>query len=280
MPDQLAAARLRRLREALADAPFDAFLATASENVQYATGYRAVGAAVWRTHRMAALVTGDDVWLVAPVADSAPAVDAGVPADRIVPFGTFYFEGAEGTPLDGMAGRHAGYAEALVAALRVLPAGTRLGVDGLDADAAAALPAGVVDAAEWIMRVRAQKLPGEIELLRTAARITEDAIDAALAEARPGSTERQIAATVAAAMAAGGMLPKFVVATTGPRSALADAYPTDRPWRHGELLRFDVGGTYEGTGRTSGVPRCWVSPTPSRPGPTRPCSRPRRNSSR
>jgi Xaa-Pro aminopeptidase len=246
--EHLSAARLGRLREALAAAPFDAFLATASENVHYATGYRAVGSAVWRNHQMAALVTGDDVWLVAPVADSAPAVDAGVPADRIVPFGTFYFEGTEGTPLDGMAGRHAGYADALAAALRVLPAGTRLGVDhsGLGADAAAALPPGAVDASEWILRVRARKLPGEVELLRTAARITEDAIDAALAEAKPGSTERQIAATLAAAMAAAGMQPKFVVVTSGPRSALADAYPTDRQWRHGELLRFDVGGTYEG----------------------------------
>jgi Xaa-Pro aminopeptidase len=227
----LAAARLARLREALAAAPFDAFLATASENVHYATGYRAVGSSIWRSHQMAALITGDDLWLVAPAADSAPAVDAGVAADRIVPYGTFYFEGAEGTPLDGMAGRHARFDDALAVALRSLPAGARVGYD---------------DASDWMFGVRARKLPGEVGLLRTAARITEDAIDAAIAQARPGSTERDIAAVVTASMAVAGMEPKFVVVTAGERSALADAYPTDRPWKPGELLRFDVGGTYHG----------------------------------
>ncbi|GAA1789220.1 aminopeptidase P family protein [Planosporangium flavigriseum] len=231
MPDALAVARLARLREALAAAPFDAYLATASDNVHYATGYRSVGASVWPTHRMAALITGDDLWLVCPVADSAPAVDAGVPADRIIGFGTFYFEGAEGTPLDGMAGRYPRFDEALAVALSRLPAGARVGRD--DADA-------------LMVGVRSVKLPGEVELLRYAARATETAIHTAIDSARAGSTEREIAAVVSASMAAAGLEPRFVVVTSGERSALADAYPTDRPWNPGELLRFDVGGTYHG----------------------------------
>jgi Xaa-Pro aminopeptidase len=233
MTEILAAARLARLREALASAPFDAYLARAGENVHYATGYRAMGASVWRTHQMAALVTGDDLWLVCPAADTAPAVDAGVPADRIVPFGTFYFEGAEGTPLDGVAGRHASFDEALAVALRRLPPGTRVGRD--DADASA-----------WALGVRSRKLPGEVDLLRTAARATEDAIHTGIDQARAGSTEREIAAVIAASMAAAGLEPRFVVVTAGVRSALADAYPTERPWKPGELLRFDVGGIYHG----------------------------------
>jgi Xaa-Pro aminopeptidase len=238
LSDTLAAARLARLRETLASAPFDAYLATASENVHYATGYRAVGASIWRTHQMAALVTGDDLWLVCPAADTAPAVDAGVPADRIVGFGTFYFEGAEGTPLDGMAGRHASFDEALAVALRTLPPGTRVGSDAAHAD--------FVDASAWALGVRSRKLPGEVDLLRFAARATEDAIHRGIDRAGAGSTERDIAAVIAASMAGAGLEPKFVVVTSGERSALADAYPTDRPWNPGELLRFDVGGIYHG----------------------------------
>ena len=56
-------------------------------------------------------------------------------------------------------------------------------------------------------------------------------------------------------MARGGAQPRFVVVGFGERSALGDARPTDRPWRPGELARFDVGCQHEGywsdVGRTA-----------------------------
>ena len=263
MGSALARERSARLQAALAGAPFDAFLATTPENVLYASGYRSVGTAVWRDHRMAALVTEEGVDLVAPCADSAPAVDAGVPADRIIPFGVFYFEGAAGTPLAGMPGRHTSFAEAVAAALRLRRGAiSRLGVDrgALEPLAAAAIdracePERQVDATAWALGVRAEKLPGEVELLREAARLAEAGIEAALDAAKPGVTERELAATVAATIAAGGGEPRFLVVAAGERSALADAHPTANPWEPGQLLRFDVGCAYEGywsdVGRTA-----------------------------
>lgn len=256
----LTAARLARLREQLADQPADAVLLTSPESVQYATGYRSVAGQLFAGHAMAALVTGGDAWLVCPAADTAAAIDAGVPGDRIVPYGRFYFAG------DGaaarMSDRHAGFRDALAVPLRRVR-GQRLLAEGpaapLAAELAAAELAGpddghrdgadrdrVTDATGWMLGVRAVKLPGEQALLRAAAGLAEDGIRAALDRARPGVTERELAAAVAGEMVAGGGIPRFVVVTAGPRSPLGDAFPTDRPCRAGDLLRFDVGCVYRG----------------------------------
>jgi Xaa-Pro aminopeptidase len=97
-----------------------------------------------------------------------------------------------------------------------------------------------------MMTVRAVKLPFEQQRLRKAAQLAEEGIAVALAIAAEGVTERDLAARVAATMAAGGGMPRFVVVTTGERSPLADAFPTDLAARPGDLIRFDIGCVYEG----------------------------------
>lgn len=246
---KLTADRTARLREALAEAPFDAVVLTTPESILYATGYRSVAGALFRAHRMAAVVTAGDCWLVCPAADTAPAVDGGLPADRMVPFGRFYFESAEPTPLTSAADRHPDLYAALETAIKAAGAGLRYGVEGLAAEPALAAAAGgatVVDATGWAGQVRGVKLPGEVELLRYAAVLAEAGVRAALEIAEEGVTEQALAEAVAATMVAGGGEPRFVVATTGPRSALADAHPTGRGWKPGELARFDVGCLYAG----------------------------------
>ncbi|MFA9430744.1 M24 family metallopeptidase [Egicoccus sp. AB-alg2] len=262
----LVAQQLDRLRAALAEAPFDAYLAGSPANVAYATGYRSVAGELFRQHQMAVLVTPDAVTLICPVADAAPAVDAGVDLDAIVPFGRFYFETADADTVPApTADLHASLAEATQVAVTTRARGCRtLGVDveGLGAAwpaMSAALPEGigVQDAAGWAKQLRATKLPGEVELLRRAARLAEEGIDRAILKAGRGITERELAAEVAQAMVAGGGAPRFVVVTSGPRSALADAAPSDRPLEPGDLLRFDVGCVLEGywsdIGRTAVV---------------------------
>ncbi|MCG5215777.1 M24 family metallopeptidase [Streptosporangium sp. KLBMP 9127] len=269
---ELAGQRLGRLREALAGAPFDAVILTTPESILYATGYRSVAGPLFRAHRMAALVTGDDCWLVCPAADTAPAADAGMPEDRLVPFGRFYFESALGSPLTDMSDRHPDLPAALATAVGFAGRGLRYGIEGLAADPLLGTAAGssagspgrtsaegsagaAVDATQWMTALRGPKLPGEVALLRHAARLAEAGVNAALDAAGPGITEQELAGVVAATMVAEGGEPRFVVATTGPRSALADAHPTGRTWQPGELARFDVGclygGYYSDIGRTA-----------------------------
>ena len=235
------------LRAALADSPFDWLALADPSNIAYATGYSSVGGDLFAGHRMVALISDEGAFLVGSASDAGPATESAVSPDRYEPFGTFYFE-SESSPIAAMAGRHASPEEALdTLAVRVEATGT-IGVDGRIGDGAAVLGTrgSVTDAAGWINRLRMRKLPEEVEILRRTARLAEDAVDAAIAAAGVGVTERELAATVATTMAAGGGTPRFLVVTAGPRSALADARATDRMLCPGDLLRFDVGCTVDG----------------------------------
>jgi Xaa-Pro aminopeptidase len=262
----LAADRLARLRGRLAAAPFDAVVLIAPANVHYASSYRSVGAAVHGTASIAAIVTQDSLLLAGPAADSAPAAENGLPERDFLSYGRFYIESAPGdSPLTAVADQHANLAEAVSTALRHLGlSGAAIGLDQvpgvgeLRASVAAALP-GVrwADAAAWMSVTRGRKLPGEVDLLERAAQLAEDSILRALEPATVGITERDLARLVGGTMVDAGAEPRFVVVTSGPRSALADAYATDRAIASGDLVRFDVGCTLDGywsdIGRTAVV---------------------------
>jgi Xaa-Pro aminopeptidase len=241
----LVAARIDRLRAELATAPFDAVLLTSPEAVDYATGYRSVAGQLHRGSGLAALVRPESTVLVLPAADTAPAIDGGIHADDVIPYGRFYFSGNGSAA--AMSDRHASQVEALRVALDQAGGGT-LAIEGGALAPLAAEAAGrdVIDADAWMLGVRAVKLPGEQALLRRSAELAEDGIEAALAIAKPGVTERELATAVASAMVAGGAVPRFVVVTTGARSPLADAFPTGNACSPGDLLRFDVGCQLDG----------------------------------
>jgi Xaa-Pro aminopeptidase len=241
---RLTAERVARLREALDASGYDAVVATTPESVTYASGYRSVSGGLFRTHQMAVVLTADDAWLVAPAADAAPAVDTGISAERVVPFGRFYFEAVDGSPVADMADRHDGFSSALRAAIAAARP-QRLAVENIVGELSD-LASVVDDGTPLINSVRGAKQPDEIPLLAYAAQLAETAVDAALGDADEGITELELARRIAATMVAGGADPRFVVATVGHRSALADAYPTHKPWRRGEIARFDVGCVYNG----------------------------------
>ncbi len=258
--------RAERLAGRLADAPFDAVLSLSGAAVDYAAGYRSVSGAVHGVSGLAALTSGSATALAGPVADAAPAFDAGVPEDRYAAYGRFYFESDGGRArATQLVEQHTDLAGAVAAIVTEngLAAAT-IGIELAAATAelrqalAAALPrVAWLDASAWIGTVRASKLPDEVDLLTRSARSVDEAIAAAVDAARVGTTERDLARIVARTMVDAGLEPRFVVVTSGPRSALADAYPTYRPIAPGDLVRFDVGGTLEGywsdIGRTAVV---------------------------
>ena len=262
----LVQARQTRLRAALEAAPFDGVLALSGPNVDYATGYRSVSATVHGVSPLAAVVTDAELAVAGPVADSAPGFDAGLVEADYSAYGRFFFESDGGTATaTTLVEEHADYAAAIAAAVRHAAAnGSRLGID------AAACPAPLrqhlteelgdtelMDASDWFASVRSIKLDGEVALLERAARDVEHAMLTAIDRAEVGATEAELARIVAAELVAADMEPRFIVVTSGPRSALADAYATERALAPGDLLRFDVGGMYQGywadLGRTAVV---------------------------
>lgn len=250
-----------RVRAALAASSFDWLALGSAPNIFYATGYRSVAGDLFAAHRMLALVSVDRTVVVGGASDGAAALESGIAPDDYVPFGVFYFESQAGEAAEtSLAGRHPTFEEAVSAALAIAGLAGTLGTDAPGAALADLLATGgasVQDATDWLYKMRAVKLPEEVERLRIAARLAEDGIDAAVAAAAPGATEEHLARIVASTMASGGGMPRFVVVTSGPRSALSDARATDRALSAGDLLRFDVGCTYEGywsdIGRTAVV---------------------------
>lgn len=245
----------QRLHSEIARAPFDAFIAGSAANVFYATGYRSMAAEVFAGHRMCAVVTPDNFAMALPVSDTGPAIDAGVDPDALSAYGRFYFESSDDAARPTqLVDQHPDWMAALRTAIESLGlSNATFGVDeasfgdhGLTAFAAMFPNATFVPATAWAYSVRANKNDHEVTLLARAARLAENGINAALAVADEGWTEREIASVVARTMVDGGGAPKFIVVTAGQRSALADAFPTDNTWKRGDLLRFDVGCVLDG----------------------------------
>jgi Xaa-Pro aminopeptidase len=257
---ELGPARLRQLRAEMTRHGADWLVVAGTADVAYATGYRSVSDAVIGRGGLVALVGHDDLWLCGPTADGPAAVDAGVPADRYVGWGRFYFEhAATDAPAPDPKDAQSSLEEAVLTAVTRARAGGRVLVDQALAEVLGAhLPS--TSSAEpgshtVVASARATKLPDEIALLRQAAHLAEAGIEAACQAVAIGVTERRLGAIVAATMAAGGGEPRFVVVTSGPRSALADAPLSDRAARYGDIIRFDVGcvlhGYWSDVGRTA-----------------------------
>ena len=251
---------ITKLRNALQESPYDWLALASPPHVTYATGYRSVAGDLFRTHRMLTLVSVDRTVLVGGASDGAAVLESAI-VDDYVPFGTFYFESdGSAAPESQLSGRNASFEEAVSEAVTMVGLTGRVGLDTGAAELAAALQRDDVDSVDvtgWLQDLRAVKLPSEVARLREAVGLAEAGIDAAIEMAGVGATEIDLAKVVASTMAAGGGVPGFMVVTSGPRSALSDARPTNRHLEPGDLVRFDVGCTVDGywsdIGRTAVV---------------------------
>jgi Xaa-Pro aminopeptidase len=105
-----------------------------------------------------------------------------------------------------------------------------------------------VDVASLIWRLRRIKSPAEIEILKKAAEITGRAFEACFEVARPGMSEREIAAIGAEAMVRNGAeRPGFVLIASGAENyTRLSGRPTERVLEPGDMLWIDMGLVYEG----------------------------------
>lgn len=199
----------------------------------------------------AAVATRDKTALVVGAADAGPALEILDDPTLIFRYGLFYFErSADGPAVEYDAPGFGTFEEAVMAAVSaVAPKGLKLGVDGSrGADLITLLGTArpVVDISDTVVRSRATKLPGELVRLRRATQLVEAGIDAIRREFKVGMSEWELAGLVACEMVRGGGVPEFISVTTGPRSALADAYPTRRKIQAGDLIRLDAGCVIDG----------------------------------
>lgn len=149
-----------------------------------------------------------------------------------------------------------GYEGAFRDALDALQSrGKTIGVEGLnmrffegEAIRAAAPGAEVIDASTALGELRIIKDASEIAMLRKAIRISEEALEATLAQANVGTSEIELAAVLEAEMKSRGAegLAFDIILHAGGNTALPHSGPLEYRMRDGDPLLFDFGATFGG----------------------------------
>ncbi|MBO1041366.1 M24 family metallopeptidase [Brucella pituitosa] len=246
----------QNLREkSFREAPQEIALVVSSDplNKAYLSGYVSMAHDLAPAYRSAVLASRDQVSLVVSAADAGPAYDFFADASRLYRYGEFYFETTNEAFSEFRKNTYTGFHEALAEAIKSqrLEDGL-IGVDRSNDDVAWALcreilgEDKVLDITPNLARARSTKTDGEVARLRMASQLVEQGFRTVAEIARTGITERELAAEITRCIVAGGGVPRFVSVTSGERSALADAYPTNRKILAGDILRIDAGCTVDG----------------------------------
>jgi len=105
-----------------------------------------------------------------------------------------------------------------------------------------------VRAEEFLDPLRMIKDAEDVEAMREACRIAEEALERVMGRFRIGMTERQIANELKIEMLRLGTedLPKEPVISSGPRTAFPHTKTSDRPVGRGEALMIDTGARCRG----------------------------------
>ncbi|MGH3076034.1 MAG: M24 family metallopeptidase, partial [Gaiellales bacterium] len=128
-----------------------------------------------------------------------------------------------------------------IAGFAVFPAPAYLGMRDQLPDAT------FVDASDLTAELRIVKSPAELDLMRAASRISDEAMAAGLSEIRDGATETTVAAAAEAVIRSRGAEPSFVTEMgSGPRTALGTFLPGARRLESGELAVLDCGARLHG----------------------------------
>ncbi len=243
------AARRARLAAALPEHDVTALLVTRPVNVRYLTGLSSSNAAVLVT------VDGDAV-----LATDSRYIET---ARRVCPdVRSIEERDVAGALVAGAAERVAVEAHDMsVAAYRRLEAMIRddiaagrrsgTGANGHAEGQAAGRAAGreVLPAVTGLVEgLRSVKDEREIEALRRACEITDEAFALVLGRIRAGVTEREIARWLEFQMVElGAEKPAFdSIVASGPNGSIPHHSPTDRPIEAGDLVTMDFGARYDG----------------------------------
>ena len=105
------------------------------------------------------------------------------------------------------------------------------------------------DASEVLSSLRLRKDQAEVEAMRQAVKIAQDALEATLPLIKIGMTEKELSSELVVQLLRQGSEPEMPFApivSGGPNGANPHASPSDRKLQAGDLLVVDWGATYDG----------------------------------
>ncbi|HJR81431.1 MAG TPA: Xaa-Pro peptidase family protein [Anaerolineales bacterium] len=105
------------------------------------------------------------------------------------------------------------------------------------------------DASDVLAGLRLRKDQAEIEAMRRAVKIAQDALEATIPLIKIGMAEKELSAELVVQLLKHGSEPEMPFApivSSGPNSANPHASPTERKLQTGDLLVVDWGATFDG----------------------------------
>jgi Xaa-Pro aminopeptidase len=105
------------------------------------------------------------------------------------------------------------------------------------------------DASNVLSGLRLRKDKAEVEAMRQAVKIAQDALEATIPSIKVGKTERELASELVVQLLKHGSdseMPFAPIVSAGPNSANPHASPTDRKLQTGDLLVVDWGASHAG----------------------------------
>lgn len=235
-------ARLNRLRASLDDVGCDALIVTKPVNIRWLTGFTGSNGTVIVTFDSLAVVTDGRYETQVHQQLASAGVEARVTITRDIEQPVL--DALAGAPRIGLESEHVSWA-AMRRFARLLE----------DRE--------LVPTVELVELERRRKDPGEIQRLRLAASIADQALTRVRPELNAGRSELAMARMLEAAMMDLGAdelsFPTIVAA--GPNSAKPHATPSDRVIEPGDMVVIDFGARIDGYG--SDMTRSFLLGTPS-----------------
>lgn len=105
------------------------------------------------------------------------------------------------------------------------------------------------DASDVLVELRLRKDQAEIEAMRRAVKLAQDALEATIPLIKAGMTEKELSAELVTQLLKHGSeseMPFSPIVSSGPNSANPHASPTERELQAGDMLVVDWGATYDG----------------------------------
>jgi Xaa-Pro aminopeptidase len=225
--------------QAMAARGLDAMVSCSPENFAYTTGFVVPSQSLLRHRHAIAVVTRDGEVALFGVDMEESTIRARAPEAKLAIWAEFSDDamqvlakllrelGLSSAPI----GIELGYLPAADFAIlqAALPAATFIGCDGI------------------LARLRQQKTPEEVALLRRLSHIADQAITDAIATVKAGETEMDIAGHVTRGVyALGAQQFKLLIVATGERSQLPNVGPSERKLQRGDVCRIEIFSVIDG----------------------------------
>jgi len=230
---------IARLRKRIGAAGLDAIIAISPENVTYVSGFVVPSQSLMRWRHAACVVTADGKISMVVIDMEATTVKAHAGIDDLRIYREFSDD-----PMVKLT-------EALQDS-KLDRAKVGIEMEFLPARDFATLQKNLPDV-NWVAadaifnKARQIKTAGELALLRSLSKLTDNAIGTALRSAEVGMSEMELAGTLLTTLFAGGAESyKLMIIASGERSEFPNVGPSERKLKHGDIIRMEIFGQKRG----------------------------------